>query len=165
MFKHGWLYRVPDCRLYGGRLYSGGLYGGSLPNCDISDGLWPLIKFIYFAVNESQLKHKFSVIGLAETNVEPCNKDLFGLNDYTCDYQDTNSSKFKGTGVALYIHNCLKATRNTALCKTTPDFESLFVTAVMGSKKVTIGVTYNPSSGENRLYLNELEKILKNCPK
>ena len=121
--------------------------------------------FDTFAVNESQLKHKFSVIGLAETNVEPCNKDLFGLNDYTSDYQDTNSSKFKGTWVALYIHNSLKATRNTALCKTTPDFESLFVTAVMGSKKVTIGVTYNPPSGENRLYLNELEKILENCPK
>ena len=35
----------------------------------------------------------------------------------------------------------------------------------MGSTKVTIGVTYNPPSGENRLYLNELEKILENCPK
>ena len=29
--------------------------------------------FDTFAFNESQLKHKFSVIGLAETNVEPCN--------------------------------------------------------------------------------------------
>ena len=28
-----------------------------------------------------------------------------------------------------------------------------------------IGVTYNPLSGENRLYFNELEKILENCPK
>ena len=92
--------------------------------------------FDAFAVNESQLKHKFSVVGLAETNFEPCNKDLFGLNDNTSDYQDINSSKFKGTGVALYIHNSLKATQNTALCKTTPDFESLFVTAIMGSKKV-----------------------------
>ena len=28
-----------------------------------------------------------------------------------------------------------------------------------------IGVTYNPLSGENRLYFNELEKILEHCPK
>ena len=35
-------------RLYGGRLYGGGLYGGTLPNCEISYGLWPLINFMYF---------------------------------------------------------------------------------------------------------------------
>ena len=34
-------------RLYGGRLYGGGLYRGTLPNCDISYDLWPLIKFLF----------------------------------------------------------------------------------------------------------------------
>ena len=86
--------------------------------------------FATFDVNESQLKHTFSVIGLAETNVEPCNKDLFELIDYTSDYQDTNSSKFKGTAVALYIYTSLEGSQNTTLCITTPDFESLFVTAI-----------------------------------
>ena len=121
--------------------------------------------FDTFAVNEDRLKHKFSVIGLAETNIGPENKDLFGLSEYTSDYQDINSTKFKGTGVALYIHDSIKATRNTALCKSTSDFEFLFVTAMLGPTKVTIGVTYNPPSGNNRLYLNELENILDKCPK
>ena len=39
---------IMGSRLYGGRLYGGGLYGGTLTNWDISYGLWPSIKFIYF---------------------------------------------------------------------------------------------------------------------
>ena len=56
-----------------------------------------------------RLEHKFSVIGLAETNTDPTNKDLFVLDDYTSFYQDITSAKLKGTGVALYIHNSLNA--------------------------------------------------------
>ena len=33
---------------FGPRLYGGRLYGGTLPNCEISYGLWPLINFMYF---------------------------------------------------------------------------------------------------------------------
>ena len=121
--------------------------------------------FDTFAVNEHQLKHKFSVIGLAETNVEPINKDLYGLEEYTSFYQDINSKKSKGTGVALYIHNSLKANPASNLCKSTAHFESFFVTAMSGSDSITIGVTYNPPSGDNKQYLDELEIILDNCPK
>ena len=49
----------------------------------------------------NELEHKFSVIGLAETNTDPTNKDLFVLDDYTSFYPDINSAKFKRTGVAL----------------------------------------------------------------
>ena len=34
--------------------------------------------------------------------------------------------------------------------KTTDHFESHFITATLGSNKVTIGVTYNPPSGEDK---------------
>ena len=121
--------------------------------------------FDAFAVYERQLKHKFSVIGLAETNTEPINKDLFGLDEYTNYYQDINPAKSKGTEVAIYIHNSLKATPVSALCKSTADFESFFVSAMLGSTKLTIGVTYNPPSGDNKQYLDELEDILGKCPK
>ena len=121
--------------------------------------------FDTFAVNEHRLKHKFSVIGLAETNVEPINKDLYSLEEYTSFYHDINSEKLKGTGVALYIHNSLKANPASNLCKSTAHFESFFVTAMSGSNKITIGVTYNPPSGDNKQYLDELENILENCPK
>ena len=121
--------------------------------------------FDNFAANEFQLEHKFSVIGLAETNIEPTNKDLYVLSNYTSCYQEINSNKSKGTGVALYIHNSLKATLVSTLCKSTPHFESLFVTTMSGSTKITLGVTYNPPSGDNNQYLVELENVLNNCPK
>ena len=122
--------------------------------------------FDNFAINiEKQFNHKFSVIGLAETNTDHSNKDLYPLQDYASFYQDTNENKSKGTGVALYIHNSLKATPISDLSKCTPHFESYFVTALAGTTKVTIGVTYNPPSGEDKQYLNELSHVLDKCPK
>ena len=121
--------------------------------------------FDSFAILEKQLGHKFSVIGLAETNIKPSNKDLYSLHDYTSFYQEINEDKSKGTGVALYIHNSIKATPFSDLCKSTPHFESFFVTAMAGSVKITIGVTYNPPSGEDKQYLTELTNVLEKCPK
>ena len=122
--------------------------------------------FDNFAINiEKQYKHKFSVIGLAETNVDPVNKDLYPLQDYTSFYQDINQNKFKGTGVALYVHNSLNVTPLNDLSKCNPHFESLFVTAMAGQTKITIGVTYNPPSGEDKQYLTELTNVLEKCPK
>ena len=112
-----------------------------------------------------RLEHKFSVIGLSETNTDPTNKDLFALDDYTSFYQDIISAKFKGTGVALYIHNSLNASTLHDLCKTTDHFESHFITSTMGSNKVTIDVTYNPPSGEDKQFFVELTENLKKCPK
>ena len=102
---------------------------------------------------------------MAETNIKPSNKDLYSLHDYTSFYQEINENKSKGTGVALYIHNSIKATPFSDLCKSTPHFESFFVTAMAGSVKITIGVTYNPPSGEDKQYLTELTNVLEKCPK
>ena len=122
--------------------------------------------FDNFAINiEKQLVHKFSVIGLAETNIDSSNKDLYPLQDYTSYYQDTNSNKSKGTGVALYVHDSLKVSPLNDLSKCTPHFESYFITASVGTSKTTIGVTYNPPSGDNKQYLSELTELLEKCPK
>ena len=122
--------------------------------------------FDNFAINiEKQFRHKFSVIGLAETNMDPANKDLYPLQDYTSFYQDINTNKSKGTGVALYVHNSLKVTPFNDLSKCTPHFESYFVTAMAGSSKITIGVTYNPPSGDDKQYIVELTELLGKCPK
>ena len=122
--------------------------------------------FDNFAINiEKQFKHKFSVIGLAETNTDPINKDLYPLQDYTSFYQEINADKLKGTGVALYIHNSLNFTPFHDLNKCTPHFESFFVNAMAGPTKITIGVTYNPPSGEDKQYLTELMHLLEKCPK
>ena len=44
-------------------------------------------------------------------------------------------------------------------------FEPFFVNAMAGPTKITIGVTYNPPSGEDKRYLTELMHLLEKCPK
>ena len=46
---------------------------------------------------------------------------------------------------------------------TSDHFESHFITATLGSNKVTIDVTYNPPSGEDKQFLVELTGTLKNA--
>ena len=51
------------------------------------------------------LQHEFSVIGIAETNITKCNKDLYKISD---NYTSINSSKIegksKGSGIGMFIH-------------------------------------------------------------
>ena len=51
--------------------------------------------FDELAANISCLKSNFSVIALAETNVDPCNKELYKLNEYSSFYQVTKEGKSK----------------------------------------------------------------------
>ena len=54
----------------------------------------------------SRLKHKFSIIGLAETNTVMENKDIYQISDdYTSVYQSNIKDKNKGSGIGLYINN------------------------------------------------------------
>lgn len=120
--------------------------------------------FDNFTVLMHQIKHKFSVIGLAETNVEPTNKDLYQMDDYISFYQEKKVTKQKGTGVALYIHNSLTATVNSSLSQCTDNLESLFLTLNPGSLNVTVGVIYRPPSGNNSEFIKELQQIFNRCP-
>ena len=49
-------------------------------------------------------KDKFSLIGITETNVDSCHKDLYPLHGFKSYYSDKLPNKLTGTGVALYIH-------------------------------------------------------------
>ena len=52
------------------------------------------------------LQHKFSIIALAETNVDETQKGLYKLsNEYESVYSSKISKKVKGTGLAIYIKN------------------------------------------------------------
>ena len=120
--------------------------------------------FDNFATNIHQIQHKFSIIGLAETNVDPSNKDLYMLDDYTSIYQEIDPIKFKGTGVALYVHDSLNATINANLSQSSSNLESLFVTIHNGSQKLTVGVIYSPPSRDVNQFLVELGLLLGKCP-
>ena len=121
--------------------------------------------FDEFAILAQQLKHNFSVIGLAETNIDPTNRDLYPLSNYNSFYQEKDPNKSKGSGVALYVHESLTATINTSISSRTNNLESLFVTINPGTSDIHVGVVYNPPSGSRVEFLSEFQLLLARCPK
>ena len=117
------------------------------------------------AAELSTLNHEFSLIGLAETNVDPSLKNLYPITNYNSFYQDTINNKSKGTGVALYVHNSLNAVVNQELSQITPDIESLFLNIAHHDKNINIGVIYRPPSGNMSNFLDEFSKIITKIPK
>ena len=47
--------------------------------------------FDSFVTDISQYCHEFSFIGIAETNIDPCHKDLYSMSSYKAEY----NNKFK----------------------------------------------------------------------
>ena len=81
--------------------------------------------FGMFVSELSALNHKFSVIGLAETNTDHQQASLYPIDNYNSFYSETLPGKSKGTGVALYVYSSFNATINKLLGIETPDIESL----------------------------------------
>ena len=121
-----------------------------------------LSNFDEFQIEMNEIKHDFSVIGLAETNCNSAHKSVYHLSNYTSFYQDKMESKKKGTGVAIYVHNTLNATIHEELSFVNEHIETIFVTIANGNaiKPVVIGVVYRPPSGDPDQFIKELKKIL-----
>ena len=60
--------------------------------------------FDSLTVELHRYKHKFSIIGIAETNCDSSQSNVYHMPNYNSFYQDTQPGKKKGSGVALYIH-------------------------------------------------------------
>ena len=125
--------------------------------------------FDQLSVNLECIKHKFSVIGLAETNVDPCNKDLYNIDEYSSCYQvraknKNNENKSKGSGVALYVHNSHNFTElsNASIC--TKNLESLFIEITDTNVPITVGVIYRPPGGNYEQFITELTNITAQLP-
>ena len=74
------------------------------------------------------IKHKFSVVALAETNTDACNKDLYKLsNEYTPVYSSKIKNKVKGSGVALYVKNDFSFSILNELSSCDKNIETLFI--------------------------------------
>ena len=111
-----------------------------------------------------QHKHIFSVIGVAETNIEPCHKNLYHLNNYTSDFNDKYPGKNKGSGVALYVHDDFIFDRIDQLTRCTKNLESLFIRITNITTPITVGVVYRPHTGTIKDFQREWEDILANLP-
>ena len=120
--------------------------------------------FDEFVVLLKQLKHKFPVIGLAETNISPELKNLYPIEGYTSYYQDPKPGKRKGTGVALYVDNSLNAVINDTLSICSANMESLFIDVNFGENKLNFGVIYRPPDGSEIEFLEEFKNLLDIMP-
>jgi hypothetical protein len=102
--------------------------------------------FNNFCVELKRLDFQFSVIALAETNVDQELQNLYQIPNYNSFYQSTIEGKEKGTGVALYVNKiynaCIK--ENVSYCN--PDIGSIFVelSQALSPKTLTIDVIYRP---------------------
>ena len=120
--------------------------------------------FDFFSAEISQYKNLFSVIAIAETNIDEGHKDLYNILNYNAEYNSKFPGKKKGSGLGLYIHNDLIFKRMDQLCTCTPNLESLFIKITNADTPVTIGVIYRPPNGDFSKFLNEINIIMKNLP-
>ena len=111
------------------------------------------------------LKHKFSIIGLAETNIEPQQACLYPLDNYCSFYNEVADGKSKGTGIALYVHESLKATPIEMTCNTTPNIESMFLKVAKGKSSVNVGIIYRPPNGNVNEFLDDFQDIINKLPR
>ena len=122
--------------------------------------------FDNFAIQLQSISHKFSVIGLAETNTDSENGNLYQIIDYSSCYQSRffcktkNKPKSKGSGLCLYIHNSMNFSKIDKLSICSESIESLFVTITNTSDPIVVGVIYRPPNSPLSEFNLEYEKIL-----
>ena len=110
-------------------------------------------------------KYPFSVIAIAETNIDSVLKDNYILINYTSIYQSKISvQKHKGSGLGLYVHNNYNFVEYESVSKCTPNLETLFITITNTLKPITVGVVYRPPNGSKKAFIAEYEEILTQLP-
>ena len=120
-------------------------------------------------VAELQLyKNTFSVIALAETNIDQCNEDLYQIDNYQSIYQSkivfNEKAKSKGSGIGMYIHNSYNFTEMPQVSRCTPNIEALFITITNTIAPITVGVVYRPPSGDVDIFSDEFEWLVNQLP-
>ena len=113
----------------------------------------------------SAVNNQFSVITLAETNLDASNKDLFRFNGYQSVYQSKLACKNKGSGLAIYIKDPFLYSLNENFSQCSKNLESLFITISNTSKPLTVGVVYRPPSGIKCEFIDELNGLLQKLPR
>ena len=88
----------------------------------------------------SQCNNSFAVIGIIETNIDSCHKDLYCIPNYTSEYNDKFTGKRKGSGNGLYVNNKFVFNRDKTLCRCSKNIECLFITITNVDSPVTVGI-------------------------
>ena len=121
--------------------------------------------FCQVAADIKATGHDFSVVGLAETNIDECHKDLYKINDnYTSVYQSKRASKFKGSGIGLYINNEFNFEQVNDLSICSKDIEAIFVKITNTVEPIVTGIVYRPPNGDMSKFNDEIGNILLKLP-
>ena len=122
--------------------------------------------FDSFVSELSSLAMKFSVVGLAETNVgKDETSSLFKIDGYKSFYNEKIEEKSKGTGVALYVLDTFNAIENEKFSTSSPNMESLFLTINDNKKTINIGTVYRSPNGDNEKFFEEFQMLIEQFPK
>ena len=110
------------------------------------------------------INHKFTIIGIAETNVDSSQKDLYTIPGYASIYQDKIPGKKKGSGIAMYLLNSLNFSKCNEYSHITTDLESLFLTVNNENNSMTtiVGTIYRPPNGDLAKFNELLGNIMFN---
>lgn len=120
--------------------------------------------FDSISVELKKTEHKFSAIGLCETNIDSYHKSLYNIVGYESVYQSRLPGKSKGSGLGLYISESFVYEELPELCLCTPDIETLFVKLTNTKETIILGVVYRSPSGSFCNFSSELEKLLGHLP-
>ena len=111
------------------------------------------------------LEHKFSVVAIAETNIDESQKDLFKIGyEYTSIYQSKIEGKSKGSGLGIYIKNDLEHDILDEFSICNENIECKFVKVSQHNNFLIVGALYRPPSGNLRSFNEELETIISKLP-
>lgn len=121
--------------------------------------------FDSLVVELSNMNNQLSIIGLAETNIEPSLQHLFPITNYKSFYQNPMSGKKKGTGVALYIHQSFNATIMPEISQTSPNLESISLTVCKANKSINVICIYRPPNSTVTDFITEFKDIMLKLPK
>ena len=106
------------------------------------------------------MAHDFTVIGVAETNIESRLKDLYSIPGYELIYQEKMCRKKKGSGFAMYVHKDINFMYNKEMFILTSDIEVLFINIYNETGSSTVGTIYRPPNGDYTKFIESLTKIM-----
>ena len=108
------------------------------------------------------LDHSFSFIGLSETWLKSCNKDLYGIAGYKGEH--SFRSKQRGGGVSLLIKDSIEYFVRKDLSKQTDAMEAIFVDVngnqVIKERNVIVEVIYRPPNTDIHVFKTMLSEML-----
>ena len=121
--------------------------------------------FDSFCTAISNKNHKFSIIALAETNIDEEHGQLYQMEGYHKPlYQSKISGKKKGSGLGIYVEENLEFCEVPQFNHCMENMESLFIQTKNTSEVLTFGVVYRPPSGNESEFLKMFETLLSSLP-